>query len=86
MALLFFDKCFVLPEYRGKGLQREMILKNIHCTTFHDTITVFTMCAPINFVSLSNLEGTGFKRVGDVNVETIEGERHRRIILERRLR
>jgi Acetyltransferase (GNAT) family. len=81
----FIEKCFVLPEFRGGGLQKEMILKNISCACFHHVLTIFSMCSPINFASLSNFEKTEFKRIGDVVVSTPRGESHSRIILERRI-
>lgn len=81
----FIEKCFILPEFRGKGLQKKMILKNISCARFHHVLTIFSMCSPINFASLSNFEKTEFKRIGDVGVSTPRGESHSRFILERRI-
>lgn len=82
----FIEKCFVLPEFRGKGLQKEMILKNISMAYYHKVITIFSMCSPINNVSLSNFEKMEFKRIGEVVVSTPGGESHGRFILERRIR
>ena len=81
----FIEKCFILPEFRGKGLQKKMILKNISCARFHHVLTIFSMCSPINFASLSNFEKTEFKRIGDVGVPTPRGESYSRFILERRI-
>ena len=57
---LTYDSFFVLPAYRGYGLQRQLCLAQDKAAAQLGAAEALTTVSPYNRVSLSNLERAGF--------------------------
>lgn len=56
----FIDKSFVLEKFRGLGIQRMMMDKNISLLKDKGSFVCYSMVSPENIASLKNLEKCGF--------------------------
>lgn len=74
----YVEKCFVHEDYRGLGLQVEMLLKNISLCEAKGVTIFHTMAAPNNFISIRS-----FEKVGFVKSRTINFGKYERTILHR---
>ena len=62
-GVAFIDKCWVSPEFRGRGLQRSLVGDCIQIIMRRQLAKyIFTMCSPRNTISLFNFYKVGFKR------------------------
>ena len=57
----YIEKCFVHPNFRGKGLQRQMLGYNIELLKGFGVCEIFTMVSPLNKISEKNFNERGFK-------------------------
>lgn len=69
-ALLFesekryeLDGCVILPEYRNKGIQKELIKRRLDFAKDAGISNVFVMSHPENKISLDNLKKLGFTEI-----------------------
>ena len=56
----YLEKVFVHPDYRGNGLQRELIKKTLKLLKQQRVKVCYTMVNPLNEISLSNFKDVGF--------------------------
>lgn len=59
----YVEKCFVLPECRGRGLQRSLTAKALSALRRHGAHVVYTMVSPGNPISIGNFAACGFMHV-----------------------
>lgn len=57
----YVDKCFVMPEYRGRRLQCAMLERNIEALSCCGVDEVFAMVSPKNMASFKSFSRVGFK-------------------------
>lgn len=56
----FVEKCFVLPNFRGRGLSKLMLSEVVKIATGCHCISIYAMCSPANKLSLNSFRGAGF--------------------------
>ncbi len=73
-------RAYVLPAYRGRGLQRTLIAKRVWYAQSHEARRVVAWVNPRNAYSLNNLVSCGFRFVKRP-MRTFDGVKH--VMLER---
>lgn len=76
----YVEKCFVLPEFRGHGLQKMMLEYNLAALVDKYVDEVFTMVSSANIASKRSFESVGFNVKKSVVFEGVE-----RIIMKKEL-
>ena len=74
----YIEKCFVHPDYRGRGTQKLLLNKNLDALKIRNVDEVFAVVSPYNEASLKS-----FTRVGFVFKKNTECQNHRRLLLKK---
>lgn len=59
-GVAYIEKCFVSAPNRGKGIQVELLRRNIFCLIEHGAVEIYALCSPLNFHSKTNFMKAGF--------------------------
>ncbi len=72
----FVEKCFVLPEWRGRNFQLHLLKLSISRMICGGVVNIYSMVSPDNVWSMRNFNKIGFK---DFDKKEFEG--YKRVIL-----